>query len=145
MGTLTNFDELEIGDTLTSATETIGHVQMFFFSAATYNGHRIHYDKTWATEIEGHPDLLIQGPLQASLMAKVLTDWIAPHGRLVRFQFQNRASAYVGATLRFVAAVTDTRRVDDELNIEIDFRVENEEGKILMPGTATVMIPRPTA
>ncbi len=59
---------------------------MFFFSAATYNGHRIHYDRTWAVDVEGYPDILVHGPLQAALMAKAVTDWIGPGGRLVRIR-----------------------------------------------------------
>ncbi len=49
---------------------------MFFFSAATYNGHRIHYDKDWARDVEGYDNVLVQGPLQAALLSRSLTDWI---------------------------------------------------------------------
>ena len=34
-------------------TVTVDETQMFFFSAATYNGHRIHYDKEWARDGRG--------------------------------------------------------------------------------------------
>lgn len=37
------------------------------FSAVTFNGHRIHYDKAFAAE-EGQPGVLVHGPLQASLL-----------------------------------------------------------------------------
>ena len=33
------------------------------FSGLTYNGHRIHYDRSYATEVEGYPDLVVHGPL----------------------------------------------------------------------------------
>lgn len=42
---------------------------LFRFSALTYNAHRIHYDRPYATEIEHYPDLVVHGPLQAMLMA----------------------------------------------------------------------------
>jgi 3-methylfumaryl-CoA hydratase len=53
------------------AVETVvpDPVMLFRFSAATANSHRIHYDKTYATMVEGHPDLVIHGPLQAVLLA----------------------------------------------------------------------------
>jgi 3-methylfumaryl-CoA hydratase len=38
---------------------------LFLFSALTYNAHRIHYDRRYAVDVEGHPDLLVQGPLLA--------------------------------------------------------------------------------
>lgn len=38
---------------------------LFCFSALTYNAHRIHYDRPFTSEVEGHPDLLVHGPLLA--------------------------------------------------------------------------------
>ena len=40
-------------------------VDLFRFSAATFNSHRIHYDRLYAREIEGYPDLVVQGPFTA--------------------------------------------------------------------------------
>ena len=62
------------------STVTVDETQMFFFSAATYNGHRIHYDKQWARDVEGYDDVLVQGPLQAALLARAITDWIGGAG-----------------------------------------------------------------
>lgn len=42
---------------------------LFRFSALTYNAHRIHYDRAWATEEEGYPGLVVHGPLQALALA----------------------------------------------------------------------------
>ena len=51
-------------------TETVGvdPVFLFRFSALTFNGHRIHYDRTYATEVEHYPGLVVHGPAQAVLM-----------------------------------------------------------------------------
>lgn len=43
-------------------------VLLFRFSALTFNGHRIHYDRAYATGVEGYDDLVVHGPLQAMLM-----------------------------------------------------------------------------
>ncbi|XVX21182.1 FAS1-like dehydratase domain-containing protein [Actinomycetota bacterium] len=43
---------------------------LFRFSALTYNGHRIHYDRDYAREVEGYPGLVTHGPLQALVMAE---------------------------------------------------------------------------
>ena len=42
-------------------------VLLFRFSALTFNGHRIHYDQPYATQVEGYPDLVVHGPLLALL------------------------------------------------------------------------------
>lgn len=41
---------------------------LFRFSAFTFNGHRIHYDESYARDVEGYPGLLVHGPLQATLL-----------------------------------------------------------------------------
>jgi 3-methylfumaryl-CoA hydratase len=46
-------------------------VLLFRFSALTYNGHRIHYDREYARDVEGYPSLVVHGPLQAMLMAEL--------------------------------------------------------------------------
>ena len=44
-------------------------IQLFRYSALTFNGHRIHYDRTYATEIEGYPGLVVHGPLMATMLS----------------------------------------------------------------------------
>ena len=48
-------------------------VLLFRYSALTMNGHRIHYDHVYATEVEGYADLVVHGPLQATLMLTLAT------------------------------------------------------------------------
>jgi 3-methylfumaryl-CoA hydratase len=44
-------------------------VLLFRYSALTFNGHRIHYDRQYVTEVEGYPGLIVHGPLMATLLA----------------------------------------------------------------------------
>ena len=44
-------------------------VLLFRYSALTFNGHRIHYDRRYVTEVEGYPGLVVHGPLQATLFS----------------------------------------------------------------------------
>ncbi|MHA1600067.1 MAG: FAS1-like dehydratase domain-containing protein [Alphaproteobacteria bacterium] len=46
-------------------------VLLFRYSALTFNGHRIHYDRPYATEVEGYPGLVVHGPLLATLMVEL--------------------------------------------------------------------------
>ncbi|MDD8023695.1 MAG: MaoC family dehydratase N-terminal domain-containing protein [Paracoccaceae bacterium] len=43
---------------------------LFRYSAVTFNSHRIHYDHPYTTIEEGYPGLVVQGPLQAMLLAQ---------------------------------------------------------------------------
>lgn len=46
---------------------------LFRYSAATFNAHRIHYDRAYATGVEHYPGLVVHGPLQATLLMAAAT------------------------------------------------------------------------
>jgi hydroxyacyl-ACP dehydratase HTD2-like protein with hotdog domain len=134
------YDDVHAGDTLPTLTITPDERQLFFFSAATYNGHRIHYDTDWARTVEGYDDVIVQGPLQAALLARAVTDWIGGLGRLVEYSVQNRAVALVGQELTFGGTVT-RKRLSDNVGL-VDLDIAGRRGEtVLMPGTATVALP----
>jgi hydroxyacyl-ACP dehydratase HTD2-like protein with hotdog domain len=136
------FEDVAVGDEITPLLVEPTTTQLFFFSAATYNGHRIHYDRDWAVEVEGYPGVLVHGPLQAALLARAVTDWSGPSGRLVSFRTQNRASAFPGEQLRFGGFVEGARIDDGRGLIDLVVRGEKDDGTLLMPGTAVVELPR---
>jgi hydroxyacyl-ACP dehydratase HTD2-like protein with hotdog domain len=135
------YEDIAVGEQIPELTVTVDETQMFFFSAATYNGHRIHYDKEWAAG-EGYDAVLVQGPLQAALLARALGDWIGGRGRLVSFSVQNRAIAYPGELLSFGGEVTGKRLAEGGAAL-VDLDIAGRrDGTVLMPGTATVELPR---
>jgi len=136
------YDDIGVGDRIPTLAVTVDETQMFFFSAATYNGHRIHYDKQWARAVEGYDDVLVHGPLQAALLARAIGDWIGGRGRLVSFSVQNRAVAYPGELLSFGGQVTGKRLTDQGAGlVDLDIAGRRDD-TVLMPGTATVELPR---
>jgi len=52
-----------------SETHCMREVALFRYSALTFNGHRIHYDRDYARNVEGHEGLVVHGPLVATLLA----------------------------------------------------------------------------
>ncbi len=134
------YEDVQTGDSLPTLTVMVDERQLFFFSAATYNGHRIHYDKDWARTVEGYDGVLIQGPLQAALLARAITDWIGGRGRLIEYAVQNRAIAVAGEELSFGGIVT-AKRLADNVGL-VDLEIAGRRGDtVLMPGTAKVALP----
>jgi 3-methylfumaryl-CoA hydratase len=82
-------------------------VLLFHFSALTYNGHRIHYDRPYATGTEGYPDLVIHGPLLA-LLALDLPRVHAPGAVVRSFRYRLARPAFVPATIVAVASPAST-------------------------------------
>lgn len=62
-------------------------VLLFRYSALTFNGHRIHYDRRYVTEVEGYPGLIVHGPLIATLLLDLLR-YHRPDARMTRFEFR---------------------------------------------------------
>ncbi|VTU21033.1 hypothetical protein SRS16CHR_02762 [Variovorax sp. SRS16] len=62
-------------------------VMLFRYSALTFNGHRIHYDRDYVTRVEGYPGLVVHGPLIATLLLD-LVDRERPDARVHRFKFK---------------------------------------------------------
>ena len=62
-------------------------VMLFRYSALTFNGHRIHYDRPYAVETEGYPGLVVHGPLVATLLM-ALCQGERPEARLTGFDFR---------------------------------------------------------
>jgi 3-methylfumaryl-CoA hydratase len=62
-------------------------VLLFRYSALTFNGHRIHYDRPYVTEVEGYPGLIVHGPLIATLLVDLVRRQM-PEARLRAFEFK---------------------------------------------------------
>jgi 3-methylfumaryl-CoA hydratase len=62
-------------------------VMLFRYSALTFNGHRIHYDRPYVTEVEGYPGLIVHGPLLATLLLEQIRREL-PDARVKSFRFR---------------------------------------------------------
>ena len=74
-------------------------VLLFRYSALTFNGHRIHYDRRYVTEVEGYPALIVHGPLIATLLVDLVRREL-PQARLRRFEFKAMRPLFDGRTMR---------------------------------------------
>jgi 3-methylfumaryl-CoA hydratase len=68
-------------------------VLLFRYSALTFNGHRIHYDRSYVTEVEGYPGLIVHGPLIATLLADLLQRNL-PQATMTSFSFRAVGSLF---------------------------------------------------
>ena len=62
-------------------------VLLFRYSALTFNGHRIHYDRKYVTEVEGYAGLVVHGPLVATLLMDLLRRHM-PDAQVQHFEFK---------------------------------------------------------
>ena len=125
---------VKIGDELPRRKYVATNVSLFLYNAAVWNPHRIHYDERYTTEVENHPGIIIDGPLQGDWLCQVVTNWLGDDGELISFEYSNRRMSVIGDPL--TAGGTVLAIDGDEVTIELFVR--NEDGEITTPGTATV-------
>jgi hydroxyacyl-ACP dehydratase HTD2-like protein with hotdog domain len=128
--------QVNVGDEMAPATRNASRAQLFLYSAATHNPHRIHYDRDYAV-LEGHPDVIVHGPLQGAWLSQFVTEWAGPRGRMLTLTWQNRRSALPEQDYTFRGVV---RSIDVDV-VGLDVWAEDGDGTVVMPGSATVRLP----
>lgn len=102
-------------------------VLLFRYSALTFNGHRIHYDRDYVTKVEGYPGLIVHGPLQAALIVELAARLRGgkPPGKFT----------YRGVQPLFDGAAFSVNANDNGATMEL--WTANDAGQATMKGTAT--------
>ena len=105
-------------------------VLLFRYSALTFNGHRIHYDRKYVTQVEGYPGLIVHGPL----IATWLVDLVRRHTdrSIRRFEFKALRPTFECADQRHV-------RVSGQLQADgqhVRLWAQDHEGWLTMQATA---------
>lgn len=111
-------------------------IQLFRFSAVTWNAHRIHYDQAYARE-EGYADVLVQSHLHGCFLAHSVLAWAGPDARLIRFRWENRHFAVPGDVLTVTGSVT----LVDGNQVTCELQEVNQEGRLCAPAWATLELP----
>lgn len=127
---------VHVGDPLPERAFKPDEVQLFMYNAAIWNHHRIHYDHPYTTGEEGHPGIVIDGPLQGDFLTQLVLEWVGTDGALLGFEYSNRKAAYIGETLRARGRITEVREADSEVDVEL--AIVNEAGEVITPGKASV-------
>jgi 3-methylfumaryl-CoA hydratase len=105
-------------------------VLLFRYSALTFNGHRIHYDRKYVTEVEGYPGLVVHGPLLATLLLDLLRHR-QPDAVVARYEF--RALRPIFDIHRFAAC--GAPQADGQT---VKLWIRDHEGALAMDATAVL-------
>lgn len=126
--------DLALGMRIPTRTFTPTNVSLFLYNAAIWNPHRIHYDAPYATGVEQHPGIVIDGPLQGDWLTQIVLEWLGEDGALVEFEYSNRLACYLGATLTaggVISAIDPAQR-----SVTLDVSVTDDKGVVTSPGRA---------
>jgi hydroxyacyl-ACP dehydratase HTD2-like protein with hotdog domain len=95
----------EVSDTLEPLKHSVTPLQLFRYSAVTWNPHRIHFDEPYARE-EGHQGIALHSHLRAALALRCVTEGLGPQWRVTKFSYRLRKPVYAPADLAYTALVT---------------------------------------
>jgi 3-methylfumaryl-CoA hydratase len=104
-------------------------VLLFRYSALTFNGHRIHYDRRYVTTVEGYPGLVVHGPLIATLLLDLLRREL-PEAQVRNFSFRAVKPIFDIASFDVCG-----RREGDE---RVKLWARSPEGHVAMDASATL-------
>jgi hydroxyacyl-ACP dehydratase HTD2-like protein with hotdog domain len=124
------------GDPLPERQFEPDNVQLFLYNSALWNAHRIHYDYTYATEVEGYPGLVIAGPLLGDWLTQSVIEWLGDDGKLASIEYSNRKASYIGEILHSGGKVVAIEQ--DSGTVELDMYMKNEADEVITPGAAIV-------
>ena len=106
-------------------------VLLFRYSALTFNGHRIHYDRRYVTGVEGYPGLVVHGPLIATLLVDLLRRQL-PQARLSTFEFRAVRPVFDIAAFKLHASPAADGR-------SVNLWTADHEGCLTMQATAILI------
>ena len=129
-------EDLAVGESLPERKHQPSNVSLFLYNAAVWNAHRIHYDERYTREEEGHPDVVVDGPLQGDWLAQCVDNWLDSVGVLETFEYSNRRAAYLGETLVSGGEIKTIDLKNKEVRLEL--WVKNSKGEVISPGKAQV-------
>ncbi|HEY3596986.1 MAG TPA: MaoC family dehydratase N-terminal domain-containing protein [Paraburkholderia sp.] len=113
-----------------SRTVNADPVLLFRYSALTFNGHRIHYDYPYVTKEEGYPDLIVHGPLIATLLAD-LVHRQRPDAVLNRFEFRAVRPTFANSVFTVCGAPSSDGKT-------VELWAKDHDGYLTMRATATL-------
>jgi len=101
-------------------------VLLFRYSALTFNGHRIHYDRDYATRIEGYPGLIFHGPMQAAMLVEFAAKLRGAAPK--KFSYRGVQPLFEGSEFSINA---------NQTSAGMELWTANSEGQPTMKGNAT--------
>lgn len=126
----------EIGAEVPTQMHNPTALDLFMFSASAWLLHRIHYDTPFTIEHEGHPGLLIHGPLQSVYLAQAAEAHLSDIATLRSITYRHLAPAYLGEELECGGIVTGS----DREGIDVDLWARKSDGTDTTTGKARLVL-----
>ncbi len=123
---------------LPTLTVVPDRTQLFMFSAATWNRHRIHFDREAAIS-EGLPDVVVHRALIGNFFARLLGGWAADRARIHELSWKVTSSALPGRELHCDAVMIRRENAGREDRFVLTLQARDDRGNEVASGAATLV------
>lgn len=133
-------EQARVGDSISTLTVRATPLQLFRYSAVTWNSHKVHYDAAYAAE-EGHPGILVHSHLHAAFLTRACTQWAEPLA-LASLSYKIVHPATPDDTLTISGKVARREESDDGRHVELELELveRNADGQACATGTARLVL-----
>ena len=111
------------GDLMPLVEHHITTDRIMAYGAATWDWHRLHYDREYARSL-GLPEIVLDGQAMGALFAGALITWLGPRAFIRKLSFRLRAMVFPGDTLRCAGEVTAVEATDDAVIVTVSQRLQ---------------------
>ncbi|MGW0590593.1 hypothetical protein [Streptosporangium sp. NPDC002607] len=131
--------QVKVGQEIPSFSRETGFPVWNRYAAVNDEFVPIHMDDE-AGRAAGYPSAFGMGNLQWAYLHNVLRDWMGEEATVVSLSCQFRGANTKGMTLTVSGTVTAVREEGGRRYVDLDLRIQDQEGHTLTPGTATLAL-----
>ena len=135
-----SFDDLAVGDQAPPlVVENLTRTHFVKYAGASGDFNPMHHDDSIATKV-GYPSVFGHGMFTAGVLSHYVSDWVGA-GNLRKYAVRFKGQLYPGRNLSIKAKVTRKYKERDENRIDADLEVVDDQGTVLVTGSATAALP----
>ncbi len=132
--------EIKVGDTYSERlVEDLKRTQIVQYAGASGDYNPLHTDEIFTTQIAGYPSVFAHGMLTMGMSGRLLTNYVGD-GRLTRYGVRFTRQVWPGDTLDATATVEAVHDQDGEHLVDLSLETVNQNGEVVLSGTATARI-----
>ena len=133
-------NQIKAGDTHEEQlVENLTRTQIVQYAGASGDYNPLHTDDAYTTKIAGYPSVFAHGMLTMGMTGKMLTNYVGD-GRLVRYGVRFTSQVWPGDSLVAKATVEHVREEDGQHFVELTVSTTNQDGTVVVSGSATARI-----
>jgi acyl dehydratase len=133
------FEDVGVGDTAPERSHTLTRTDLVVYAGASGDFNPMHHDEVQA-KAAGQPSVFGHGMFSAGFLASALTDYVGV-GNLARYQVRFAKQTWPDDVLTTRITVTDKRKDDGALLVDLECALLNQHGDAVVTGQATAALP----